>query len=67
MVGGMTADLSLNTKLLSLGRPQQKGGLAAPVPGGASFWVKVSILPCTRTSRLRQTNLHNFTPPAAVL
>lgn len=33
----MTADLSLNTKLLSLGKPHQKGRLAVPLPWGASF------------------------------
>lgn len=63
----MTADLSLNTKLLSLGKPQQKARLAVPVPGGASFWVKVSRIPCIWTSCLQQTNLHYFTPAAAVL
>lgn len=39
----MTADLLLNTKLLSLGKLQQKSRLAAPVSKGASFWVKVKM------------------------
>lgn len=33
----MTADLSLNTKLLSLGEPHQNGRPAVPLPWGASF------------------------------
>lgn len=54
----MTADLSLNTKPLSLGKPEKKGRPAAPVPRGASFWLKVSIIPGIWASCLQQTNVH---------
>lgn len=54
----MTVDLFLNTKLLSLGKPEKKGRPAASDPWGASLWLKVSIIPGIWASCLQQTNVH---------
>lgn len=62
----MTADLLQNTKLLSLGKPHQKGRLTMPLPQEGPLSVKVCIMPGIQASCLKQTNLHGFSPAAAV-
>lgn len=56
----MTVDLSLNTKLLSLSTPHQKGSLAELLPWEASFREDELSIRYLDFVSLKQTNLHYF-------
>lgn len=63
----MTVDLSLHTKLLSLGKSHQKGRLALARPCRGVPLLKVSKIPYIWTLCLKQTNPQVFNLVAAVL
>lgn len=54
----MTVDLSLNTKLLSLSTPHQKGSLAELLPWEASFREDELSIRYLDFVSLKQENLH---------
>lgn len=54
----MTVDLSLNTKLLSLSTPHQKGSLAELLPWEASFRKDELSIRYLDFVSLKQANLH---------